>query len=83
MDQKSLWKFQRRNMHHVDLSEDQMKRLRIANQTKKWGHLRTWGELYVFQRTIADNEQLKFIGSLANRKLKGEIINLPYMEHKG
>jgi hypothetical protein len=69
-------------MHKVNLTEDQMERLRIANETKKWGHLETWGELYVFQRTIANGEQLKAIAEIAkrHRDLK-EVITLPYMNH--
>ena len=65
------------------MSPEALERLRIAKKTKKWGHLASWQELYVFQRTTGTTEQIKQIAAIAHRKNKlKENIQLPYMIYK-
>lgn len=67
-------------MIHTTPSE--MERMKIAKDTKKYGHLRSWKELFLFQRYCdATPQQIKEIGEWAKRKIKGERIRLPLMTH--
>jgi len=67
----------------MEPNDEEYKRLEMANQTKKWGHLRSWKELYLFQRYIGLLEQNKEIGMVAKRNRAGEKITLPFMDYKG
>lgn len=68
-------------MHPIQINDSEMARLKIARQTHKWGHLASWKELYIYQRTLADKEQNIEIGKWAKKKLKGEPITLPLKDY--
>lgn len=61
----------------IELTQEQYERLKIAHATKKFGHLETWKELFLFQYTIASKEQIIKIAEFARRKNSGENIILP------
>lgn len=58
---------------------DQVDRIRIAQKTRKYGHLATWQELFFYQRTSASPDQVQAIAVYAKRKNDGEKIKLPLM----
>jgi len=67
----------------TELTDQEYERLKIAKAKGKWGHLESWKELYLFQRTIGTMKQNKEIGKVAKRKRLGEKVTLPYMNYKG
>lgn len=74
------------SIHPIQMTDESMKRLELAQKTKKWGHLETWRELYIFQRTIASPQQIQDIAKIARLqndykkgKYTGMKITLPYM----
>jgi hypothetical protein len=64
-------------MHPMEIKSDEYARLKQAKELKKYSHLMTWKELYLFQRTIATPEQNEEIAEYAARKNKAEKIILP------
>lgn len=64
-------------MHPVEINDEEMERLRVANETKKYGHLVSAKELYLFQRTIANPSQIQEITRYIRRKRAGEKITFP------
>lgn len=68
-------------MHIGKLTEQQMDRLKKANQLKKYGHLETWQELFIYQLSIGSITQRQEIGKFAERKNKGEYIKLPLKDN--
>lgn len=66
----------------IHTTEPEMERLRLAKETKKYGHLQSWKELFLFQRYCdATKEQVIEIAKWAHRRNKGERIILPLMNH--
>jgi len=66
-------------IHFVEINTTELSRLKKAKQMHKYGHLESWKELYLYQRTVADREQNLEIAALAKRKNRGENITLPLM----
>lgn len=64
-------------MHPVLITDQEFERLKIARETKKYGHLESWKELYLFQKAIGDTKQVKKIANWAKRARLGERIALP------
>lgn len=62
----------------VELTPEQYERLKIARTTKKFGHLCTWKELFIFQYTIATKKQVIEIGKYARKRNE---IKLPLMKY--
>ena len=69
-------------MHSIELSEEELKRLKVADETNDWSYLASWKELYLFQRMKSNKsgcrEKIIEIGKLAHRSKEGENIILPY-----
>jgi len=65
----------------IQLKPEEHERLKIAHEKKKYGHLMTWKELYLFQSTIANFQQLQEIATFARRKNRGENITLPLLKY--
>jgi hypothetical protein len=65
----------------LTLQLEQAERLRKANQLRKFGHLATWKELFIFQCTVATPEQIQMISGYAYRKNHGEPITLPLKDY--
>ena len=68
-------------MHPVLISDEEYTRLKDAKNTGKYGALKSWKELYLFQRFIGKEPQIIEIGKWAKRRNKGEKIILPLMNH--
>jgi len=68
-------------MNSIHINDQEIEHLRLANESKKYGHLVSWKELYLFQRAIATKVQIKEIAAFAKRKIRGEKIKLPLMLH--
>ena len=67
------------SIHYVGISKAELDRVRLAHDVSKYGHLQSWKELYLYQRTIAHDGQNLEIAALAHRKNNGEAITLPLM----
>lgn len=66
----------------IHTTEPEMERLRLAKETKKYGHLQSWKELFLFQRYCdATREQVIEIAKWAKRKINLERIVLPLMNN--
>jgi len=63
------------------LNDEEIDRLKISRQTHKYGHLKSWKELYCYQRTLGTPEQIKEIGTWAKKKEKGEPVTLPLKDY--
>lgn len=61
----------------IELTEEQYERLKLAQTTKKFGHLETWKELFIFQYTIGSKEQVVKIADFARQANNGKKITLP------
>jgi len=64
----------------VHYTDDQIKRLKLAEVLHDWGHLETWKELCVYQALMfkKDPKQAYDIGLLAADHLHGYIKTLSY-----
>jgi len=65
----------------VHFTEDEIKRLKLAEFLNDWGHLSTWKELLTFQSFSArkkDHSTVRSIGYIAGTHNNGEFISLPY-----
>lgn len=63
------------------LDDKQFERLEEARRRKKYGHLMSWKELFVYMTQIATPTQFKEIAEWAQKKNAGLPVYLPLMSN--
>ena len=66
-------------MNYGGFTNEQIERLNIAQQKKKYGHLMSWKEICFYQNFYATPKQVQEIIEWSRKKQRGEPVYLPLM----